>query len=531
MEATSAPRKKFPNDIKSFSHELNSKGVRPFPFWKPRGINNLKVMFICAHFFLVAPLLTFSFILNIQEVLKVIQVKFEKAKEEVNSDLAIFAADLIGIMEKSAESHPEWKETLEDLLILARSCNMMSAGEFWLQCEGIVQDLDDRRQELPMGVLKKLYTRMLFILTRCTRLLQFHKESGFTGDESVLDLRESKIMHSANIFPPPAAERYEKVPAETSTKKSFSQEQNSLNWKSQEIKPAHFFHPSALDNVIEDKDHVRERITSWKAFSPAKVKSQKGLTPIKDEENRDSSEILEKGISSFHMDLVESSQEVNNSNDSSLVPSKHRHNVSWGYWGDQQFAPDESSIICRICEEYVLTSHVEGHSKICTIADRCDQKGLSVDERLIRIAEILEKMVVCYINKDAQMSESPDLAKANSSITEESEVPSPKLSDWSRRGSADAIDSLPESENTLLMDDLKGLPLMTCKTRFGPKFDHGVATSSAGSMTPRSPIVTPRTRHLELLLTGKAGFSESEDIPQVCFHTQFIYIYAHSCIS
>jgi hypothetical protein len=35
-----------------------------------------------------------------------------------------------------------------------------------------VQDLDDHRQELSMGVLKKLYTRMLFILTRCTRLLQ-----------------------------------------------------------------------------------------------------------------------------------------------------------------------------------------------------------------------------------------------------------------------------------------------------------------------------------------------------------------------
>uniref|UniRef100_A0A1D1XS84 Microtubule-associated serine/threonine-protein kinase 1 n=1 Tax=Anthurium amnicola TaxID=1678845 RepID=A0A1D1XS84_9ARAE len=183
MQATSAPKKKFPADIKSFSHELNSKGVRPFPFWKPRGINNLK------------------------EVLKVIQLKFEKAKEEVNSDLAIFAGDLVGIMEKNAESHPEWKETLEDLLILARSCNVMTPVEFWLQCEGIVQDLDDRRQELPMGVLKQLYTHMLFILTRCTRLLQFHKESGFTEDEFVLDLRESKIMHSSGKRAPSVAER------------------------------------------------------------------------------------------------------------------------------------------------------------------------------------------------------------------------------------------------------------------------------------------------------------------------------------
>ncbi|GKE56961.1 hypothetical protein Tco_1496146, partial [Tanacetum coccineum] len=43
MRVTSAPRKRYPNDIKSFSHELNSKGVRPFPLWKPRGLNNVEV--------------------------------------------------------------------------------------------------------------------------------------------------------------------------------------------------------------------------------------------------------------------------------------------------------------------------------------------------------------------------------------------------------------------------------------------------------------------------------------------------------
>ncbi|CAA6664819.1 unnamed protein product [Spirodela intermedia] len=470
MQATSAPRKKFPADIKSFSHELNSKGVRPFPFWKPRGISNLK------------------------EVQKVIQVKFEKAKEEVNSDLAVFAGDLVGIMEKNAESHPEWKETLEDLLILARSCNMMTAREFWLQCEGIVQDLDDRRQEHPMGVLKKLYTRMLFILTRCTRLLQFHKESGFTEDEFVLDLREPKILHSVDkrssaIEGDEKGSRVAKSPAETATKKSYSQEQNSLNWKSQEIKPAHFFPPPALDNVSVSTDLSQERVASWKAFPSPTVKNQKGITLTKDEGHGDPLEILEKEENSFDVDIIESSPEVHNLKDSSAAPSKHQHKVSWGYWGDQQFTPDESSIMCRICEEYVLTSHVEGHSKICTIADRCDQKGLNVDDRLLRIAEILEKMIASSLQKDTHMSDSPDLAKANSSVTEESDALSPKLSDW--------------------------FATMTCKTRFGPKFDHGMGTSSAGSMTPRSPIVTPRTRHIDLLLAGKVGFSESEDIVQI----------------
>lgn len=44
MQATNAPRKRVPADIKSFSHELNSKGVRPFPFLKPRYMYNLKVI-------------------------------------------------------------------------------------------------------------------------------------------------------------------------------------------------------------------------------------------------------------------------------------------------------------------------------------------------------------------------------------------------------------------------------------------------------------------------------------------------------
>ena len=70
-----------------------------------------------------------------------IRARFDKEKEEVNSDLAIFARDLVEILEKTSEGHPEWKESLEHLLVLARQCDMMSPGDFWLQCEGIVHSL------------------------------------------------------------------------------------------------------------------------------------------------------------------------------------------------------------------------------------------------------------------------------------------------------------------------------------------------------------------------------------------------------
>ncbi|XP_062212200.1 probable serine/threonine protein kinase IREH1 isoform X2 [Phragmites australis] len=488
MQATSAPRKRVPADIKSFSHELNSKGVRPFPFWKPRGIYNLK------------------------EVLKVIQVRFEKAKEEVNSDLAIFAGDLVSVMEKYADSHPEWKETLEDLLILARSCCVMTPGEFWLQCEGIVQDLDDHRQELPMGVLRKLYTRMLFILTRCTRLLQFHKESGFAEDEVVIDQRVVIQSADRQILAQPGAAGTKTIASKSDARKSYSQEQHNLKWKrSQEIKPVKLLPPLDTDVKKEVDSPPKERISSWKPFPSPVTKSPKESTPTKEESPNKKTDVLST-VSS----RAESTSPVESISQQQLLP-KHQHKTSWGHWSDQPNISEEGSIMCRICEEYVPTHHVEDHSRVCAVADRCDQKGVSVDERLIRVAETLEKMLEFFSQKDLpNAAGSPDVAKvSNSSINEESDGPSPKLSDWSRRGLADMLDCLQEPDDTISLDDIKNLPSMACKTRFGPKSDHGMATSSAGSMTPRSPLTTPRSNHIDMLLAGKNAINESDDLPQI----------------
>ncbi|PIN18712.1 Microtubule-associated serine/threonine kinase [Handroanthus impetiginosus] len=493
LRVTSAPRKRFPGDIKSFSHELNSKGVRPYPFWKPRRLNNL------------------------EEVLGMIRAKFNKAKEEVDSDLHIFAADLVGILEKNAETHPEWQETIEDLLVLARSCAMTSPGEFWLQCEGIVQELDDRRQELPMGMLKQLHTRMLFILTRCTRLLQFHKESGLAEDEHVFHLRQSLQPTDKQVPPGPERDRKMAVDAKAlkvpPSRKSYSQEQSE--WKRDHAVPANS--QSSLAETTKNLESAtsRNRMASWKKFPSPSGKSPKEAASIKEEHNIiEAPKILDNAeLSTVKVSEPPPSKE---SHGPSPVP-KHQHKVSWGYWGDQPSISDESSIICRICEEEVPTLHVEDHSRICAIADRCDQKGLSVDERLTRIADTLEKLMESFSTKDLQHAVgSPDGAKvSNSSVTEESELPSPKFSDWSRRGSEDMLDCFAEADNNIVMDDMKVLPSMSCRTRFGPKSDQGMTTSSAGSMTPRSPLMTPRTSPIDLLLSGKGAFSEHGDLPQI----------------
>ncbi|XP_042504041.1 probable serine/threonine protein kinase IREH1 isoform X2 [Macadamia integrifolia] len=501
LRVTSAPRKRFPADIKSFSHELNSKGVRPFPFWKPRGLNNL------------------------EEVLVVIRAKFDKAKEEVNSDLEIFAGDLVGILEKNAETHLEWQETIEDLLILARRCAVMTPGEFWLQCEGIVQDLDDRRQELPMGMLKQLHTRMLFILTRCTRLLQFHKESGLAEDEHALGLRQSRVLYSADKQAPSGTGREVKRlnaargSKAASARKFYSQQQHALDWKREHAVQPNFLSPPDAESPKNiESPASKDRIASWKKLSSPAPKNQREEISAKVEQ------VVSLQMSENRRErsdaVVAKPPEHPPTKDSpghTSQPSKHQHKASWGYWGDQQNLFDDTSIICRICEEEVPTSHVEDHSRICAIADRCDKKGFGVNERLIRIAETLEKMIESLSQKDLQNAVgSPDVAKvSNSSVTEESDGQSPKLSDWSCRGSEDMLDCLPETDDSVFMDDLKGLPLMSCKTRFGPKSDQGMTTSSAGSMTPRSPLLTPKSSHIDLLLAGKGAYSEHEDLPQM----------------
>ncbi|KAL2554824.1 putative serine/threonine protein kinase IREH1 [Forsythia ovata] len=503
LRLTSAPRKRFPGDIKSFSHELNSKGVRPYPFWKPRGLNNL------------------------EEVLTMIRTKFDKAKEEVDSDLHIFAADLVGTLEKNAESHPEWQETLEDLLVLARSCVMMSPGEFWLQCEVIVQDLDDRRQELPMGILKKLHTRMLFILTRCTRLLQFHKETGLAEDEPVFQLRQSLQPAEKSVSMSTGKDRKISSDAKSShvppTRKFYSQEQHGLEWKRD-----HAIHENLQSSPVEttknlDPSASRNRMASWKKFPSPIGKVRKEVASVKEEHNDnivEASKILNNTRGIHDADLATAKAfeppPAKDSHIQSSMPSKHQRKVSAGNWGDQPSVSDESSIICRICEEEVPTLHVEDHSRICAIADRCDQKGLSVNERLVRIAETLERLMESHSQKDFQHVGSPDGAKvSNSSMTEESDLLSPKLSDWSRRGSEDMLDCFPEADNSVFMEDMKGLPSMSCKTRFGPKSDQGMTTSSAGSMTPRSPLMTPKMSQIDLLMSAKGAYSEHGDLPQM----------------
>ena len=148
LRATSGRRKR-PPDVKSFSHELSGAAPGAMRSKMVRGGGGP------------------------EELIGAIRTKFVRLKEEVDSELGVFAGDLVGALERGDEPDEERRLALEDLLVAAQRCAEMSPEELWARCEGIVQGLDDRRQELPAGFPKQAHTRILFILTRCTRLLQF----------------------------------------------------------------------------------------------------------------------------------------------------------------------------------------------------------------------------------------------------------------------------------------------------------------------------------------------------------------------
>ncbi|XP_071707900.1 probable serine/threonine protein kinase IRE [Rutidosis leptorrhynchoides] len=432
MRVTSGRKKKIPN-IKSYSHELNSKGVRPLPMWKPH-----------AHG-------------HVEEIMIMLKGKFEKLKEEVNSDLGIFAGDLVGIIEDTAESHPEWKEMLENLLIMASKCAKMTSNEFWSKCESIVQTLDDRRQDLPIGILKQMHTRLLFILTRCTRVVQFHNECGHEDSHHILGLHQLSDIGAYT---------------ETATEFTYPNLSSSTAVNDAKGTKADKADQETSEGVLS---FIGRRMASCKELPSPLKKSLKDNNAL-DTPSKDLTDRLE----------IKDDQNIK-------TPSRLSE-VTFGVSGDTHHRIYESSLICRICEVEIPTVHVEQHSRICTIADRCDLKGLSVNERLERVAETLESITDSWTPNGADVAVGTlESGRTSSSSTSEDMY---KLSHKYRE-----------------TDDLYSSPV-TCKTP-GTPVPVGPKAISVGTVTPRSPLITPRVNQIDIFMSGRKTISDHEDSQQI----------------
>lgn len=449
--------------------------------------------------------------------------KFDKLKEEVNSDLGIYAGDLVGILDKTSESHPDWKDILEDLLIMARRCAKMSPSEFWTKCEGIVQSLDDRRQELPMGTLKQLHTRLLFILTRCTRLVQFHKECGYEEDHGMGLHQLSDLGVYSEQFTGSSHQDFnsssggKEARYGQKTRKTRGGDRSNLSINQDQANQnldigVDTVEVSTAKSVASSTGSFR--MSSWKKLPSAAEKNRRGSetvdTPCK--EKSDGAQLKDETT------RVEDSR---GNSDNVVCPSDHLETplkvqrVILGVGADHHTY--ENSLICRICEVEIPTVHVEEHSRICTIADRCDLKGLTVNERLDRVAETLERILETWTPKSTDSAGgSPEVARVStSSAPEDLDEFSPKRHSLSRRCSEDMLNCIPEVDTAFAIDGLNILPDMSCESRGLLTPDLSKKSSSQGSLTPRSPLLTPRTNQIELLLSGRRAISEHESYDQV----------------
>ncbi|KAI3731256.1 hypothetical protein L1987_62444 [Smallanthus sonchifolius] len=480
LRATSGLKKRA-SDLKSFSQELNSKGARPLSFSKSRGFG------------------------RVEEILVMLRGKFDKLKEEVNADLAMFAGDLVGILDETSVSHPDWQENLEDLLIIARKCAKMAPNEFWLKCENIVQILDDRRQDLPAGILKQVHTRLLFILTRCTRLVQFHKECGYEEGHHNTGLHQLSDLGV-----------YQKLIESTYQNTSSSLGENEVNETQIDQNEEKLNLDDGTDNVdVSTAKSVASstcsvRTSSWKKFSSSLQKKLKGHddvdTPTKDVSDQfdpKDDHFLTIGIPVCPPEDLE-------------IPSNLRR-VTSEVSVAQNHAAYESSLICRICEVEIPTVHVEEHSRICAIADRCDLKGLTVNERLYRVAETLERIIDAYTPKSADVAVgNPEIGRISSSSTpDDSDGSSPRKQHLTCQCSEDILECVHEADSVYAMENLHSLPDMSNETRgaLTPVTCH--KASSGGSLTPRSPLLTPRTNQIEVFLSERKTTGEHENWQQI----------------
>ncbi|KAD2804892.1 hypothetical protein E3N88_38269 [Mikania micrantha] len=470
LRATSGLKKRA-SDLKSFSHELNSKGARPLSFSKSRGFG------------------------RVEEILVMLRGKFDKLKEEVNVDLGIFASDLGSILEETSVSHPEWQGKLEDLLIIARKCAKMASDEFWLKCENIVQILDDRRQDLPMGILKQVHTRLLFILTRCTRLVQFHKECGYEEGHHILGLHQ---LSDLGVF--------KKVIESTHQNSSSSLGETEVNETQFDQNQEQNQEKLNLDEGIDKADvsTAKTRASSWKKHSSS---VEKDLN-CHDDVNTTTKDVSNQ-FDPKDDHLVTIGMPVNPPED--LEISSNLRRVA------SEVSVAQSSLICRICEVEILTIHVEEHSRICAIADRCDLKGLTVNERLYRVAETLERIIdACSPNSADIAVGNPEIGRISSSSTlDDSDESSPRKQRLTCQFSEEMLECVHEADAGYAMENLHSLPYMSSESRGTQTPVTCHKASSGGSLTPRSPLLTPRTNQIEVFLSERKTTNEHENWQQI----------------
>lgn len=363
----------------------------------------------------------------------------------------------------------------EELFVLAQQCIDMTSLDFRTKCEKVVQDLTAKRQTCKTELLKLLFTRILFIMTRCTRLLHFEKDSWPVNEQSLGKFREC----------------LERVPSV------------DMNWVVNKG-----FAESEMGYDLRPKDDANQKF------------------PGKDHTYNTSSEIKstsKEPVNKHDPEMIKSSM---------LVQQKRSQNALADFFdGDHtdemfqiesinfdkgNYSDDSNLVICRICEELVPATHLEPHSYICAFADKCVSKQSDVNERLLKIAELLEHLLELRNSSNHETCINPEILRVRTTnSTGITEGYSPKGSECRSKGMDGLLEDLHEMD-TACIEDSHIANLVNLKSHLLNKVNQYGSPSSNGSMTSASSANSPWAGNLDVLWLDQNNLSEQEDVQQVC---------------
>ncbi|XP_057793956.1 probable serine/threonine protein kinase IRE4 isoform X2 [Salvia miltiorrhiza] len=441
---------KVPKCIKSFSHELGLTGGVQSPNPRAHSFNDLK------------------------ELLGSLRSRFDAAKKVMDIELGSFSREVLEILQKVEILTPDEYKMAEELFVLAQQCIDMTSLDFRTKCEKIVQDLTAKRQTCQIELLKLLFTRILFIMTRCTRLLHFEKDSWPVNEQSIGKFRE-------------CLERVPSVDMNWVVNKGFAESEMG-----DDLRPK-----DDANQKLPGKDHTCDTTSEIESTS-------------KDRADKHDSEVIKGSM------LVQQKRSQNAFAD--FFDGEHTDdmfqiesiNLEKGNCSD-----DSNLVICRICEELVPATHLEPHSYICAFADKCVSKHSDVNEHLLKIAELLEHLLELRNSSNHETCINPEILRVRTiNSTATTEGYSPKGGECRSKGMDGLLEDLHEMD-TACIEDSHIASLVNLKSHLLNKVNQYGSPSSNGSMTSTSSANSPRAGNLDVLWLDQNNLSEQEDMQQI----------------
>lgn len=427
----------------------------------------------------------FSFYIDLQELVRSLHSKFDSAKEAVNGELGSFAKDVLERLEKLGEFNVKSQRMAEDLLLLAYECSEMTSCEFRLRCEGIVQNLADKRSQCEAGLPKQLLTRILFILTRCTRLLQFHRDS-----EPIDEVSLHKFKRCLESVPTVELNQTPKANG------SVYNNQDDLEDTCLVSSEAGFF---PANRAQLKSDHKVGKVSTISGYDGRATT----YSAVSDDNSVKESQNHNLQVVHFHYDQL-----------GATFCSSSREHSSKSFQPQENSSHIFDSVICRICEEFVPKHNLDSHSYICAYANKCDMKGWDIDDRLCKLGEVLEQIADSYMLNFQPSDGNPlhsNVDTSNNAVG--AKCYSPKI-ELHCRGMEGMFEDIHEMD-TACLDDSHLSNNNGVLTHFAMKLGHSIAPSSSGSFTSASSTNTPKASHFDLFWIEHNNPSERENVKQV----------------